>query len=242
MPRGIKIGDEVTVFLYHDSENRIIATTEKPKATVGEIALLTCVSTIGAGAFLDWGLMKDLFVAKSQQLNTMHVGGKYLVKVYIDEQTGRVAATEKIDFQLSNETLTIQELEQVSLIAYRKSDLGFVMIINNTHIGLLHDSQVFQQINVGDKLEGFIKTIRPDNKIDVVLGKIGYLKVEGETEKIVRLLKENKNYLPYSDKSNPEDIYNFFGMSKKTFKMTIGALYKQRKIDFGKEGILLIEA
>ena len=184
MPRGIKIGDEITVFLYHDSENRIIATTEKPKATVGEIALLTCVSTMGAGAFLDWGLMKDLFVAKSQQLNTMHVGGKYLVKVYVDEQTGRVAATEKIDFQLSNETLTVQELEQVNLIAYRKSDLGFVMIINNVHIGLLHDSQVFQQINVGDKLEGFIKTIRPDNKIDVVLGKIGYLKVEGETEKM----------------------------------------------------------
>ena len=241
MPRGIKIGGEITVFLYHDSENRIIATTEKPKATVGEIALLTCVSTMGAGAFLDWGLMKDLFVAKSQQLNTMHVGGKYLVKVYVDEQTGRVAATEKIDFQLSNETLTVQELEQVNLIAYRKSDLGFVMIINNVHIGLLHDSQVFQQINVGDKLEGFIKTIRPDNKIDVVLGKIGYQKVEGETEKILRLLKENHNYLPFSDKSNPDDIYNFFGMSKKTFKMTIGALYKQRKIDFGKEGILLIE-
>ena len=135
----------------------------------------------------------------------------------------------------------MQELEQVSLIAYRKSDLGFVMIINNIHIGLLHDSQIFQQINIGDKLEGFIKTIRPDNKIDVVLGKIGYQKVEGETEKIVRLLKEHHNYLPFSDKSNPDDIYHFFGMSKKTFKMTIGALYKQRKIDFGKEGILLIE-
>ena len=240
MPRGIKIGDDVTVFLYHDSENRIIATTEKPKGIVGEIVLLTCVSNMGAGAFLDWGLMKDLFVAKSQQLVGMHVGGKYLVKIYIDEQTNRAAATEKIEFQLSNETLTVQEMQPVDLIAYRKSDIGFVMIINNAHTGLLHDNQIFKKINVGDKLQGFVKTIRPDNKIDLVLGKVGYKKVEDETDKILRLLQEHNNYLPYTDKSKPEEIYEFFGMSKKTFKMTIGALYRERKIEFAKEGILLI--
>jgi uncharacterized protein len=237
VPRDVRIGEEIEVFLYHDSENRMIATTQEPKGVVGDIVLLPCVSTTPAGAFLDWGLMKDIFVAKSQQLSFMRKGGEYLVKIYIDEQTGRVAATEKIEFQLSNDDLTVEELEEVDLVAYRKSDLGWVMIINNVHTGLLHDSQVFREIAVGDQLKGFIKTIRPDNKIDVVLGKPGYQKVEDETEKILRLLEEHNGSLPYNDKSAPEDIYRFFGMSKKAFKMTIGALYKQRRITIDDKGI-----
>ncbi len=237
VPRNIRTGEEIEVFLYHDSENRVIATTQHPKGVVGDIVLLRCVSTTGAGAFLDWGLMKDLFVAKSQQLSMMRKEGEYLVKIYIDEQTGRIAATEKIEFQLSNESLTVNEMDEVDLVAYRKSDLGWVMIINNVHTGLLHDSQVFRDIEVGDKMEGFIKTIRPDNKIDVVLGKAGYQKVEDETGKILRLLTEHEGSLPYNDKSAPEDIYRFFGMSKKTFKMAIGALYKQRKISIDEDGI-----
>jgi uncharacterized protein len=240
VPRGVRVGEEIEVFLYHDSENRIIATTQKPKGIVGDIVLLPCIGTTDAGAFLDWGLMKDLFVAKSQQLGFMRKGGDYLVKIYIDEQTGRVAATEKIEFQLSNENLTVKEMQEVDLVAYRKSDIGWVMIINNIHTGVLHDSEVFRDIAVGDPLKGFIKTIREDNKIDVVLGKPGYQKVEEETEKVIRLLEENKGTLPYNDKSAPEDIYNFFGMSKKTFKMTIGALYKQRKIRIGETGIELV--
>jgi uncharacterized protein len=240
VPRGVRVGEEIEVFLYHDSENRIIATTQKPKGIVGDIVLLPCIGTTDAGAFLDWGLMKDLFVAKSQQLGFMRKGGDYLVKIYIDEQTGRVAATEKIEFQLSNEDLTVKEMQEVDLVAYRKSDIGWVMIINNIHTGVLHDSEVFRDIAVGDQLKGFIKTIREDNKIDVVLGKPGYQKVEEETEKVIRLLEENKGTLPYNDKSAPEDIYNFFGMSKKTFKMTIGALYKQRKIRIGETGIELV--
>ena len=240
-PKSLQIDDEVVAFIYHDSENRLIATTEKPKGIVGDIVLLKCVSTMGAGAFLDWGLMKDLFVARSQELVGMKVGGSYLVKIYIDEQTGRVAATEKIDYQLSNEELTVKEMDMVDLLAYRKTDLGYVMIINNKHTGLLHDSQVFMDILIGDQLKGFVKTIRADNKIDIVLGKPGYQKVEDEAGKILRLLEENNGYLPYTDKSEPEKIYAFFGMSKKTFKMTIGGLYKQRKIDFAKEGLLLIE-
>jgi predicted RNA-binding protein (virulence factor B family) len=237
VPPGIRTGEEIEVFLYHDSENRIIATTQQPKGVVGDIVLLPCVSTTGAGAFLDWGLMKDLFVAKSQQLGFMRKGGEYLVKIYIDEQTGRVAATEKIEFQLSNEQLTVEEMQEVDLVAYRKSDIGWVMIINNVHTGLLHDSEVFRDISVGDQLKGFIKAIRPDNKIDIVLGKAGYQKVEDEAGKILRLLDEHKGSLPYNDKSAPEDIYRFFGMSKKTFKMTIGALYKQRKISIDEKGI-----
>jgi len=241
VPPGIRIGEEVEVFLYHDSENRIIATTQKPKGIVGDIVMLECVSTTGAGAFLDWGLMKDLFVAKSQQLGLMRKGGEYLVKIYIDEQTGRVAATQKIEFQLSNEDLSVKEMDEVNLVAYRKSDIGWVMIINNRHTGVLHDSEVFRDIEPGDQLKGFIKTIRPDNKIDLVLGKAGYKKVEDESEKILRLLSENKGSLSYNDKSSPEDIYSVFGMSKKTFKMTIGLLYKQRKITINESGITLAE-
>jgi uncharacterized protein len=239
-PPGAKKGDAVKVFVYHDSDNRLIATTETPKAIAGDIAMLTCVSTRDYGAFLDWGLMKDLFVARSQQLSEMKPGNQYLVKLYVDEQTGRIAATEKIAFQLSNDDLSVEEMEMVELVVYRKSDLGYVMIINNKHTGLLHNNQVFTALKVGDKLQGFIKHIRPDNKIDVVLGKPGYQKVEDETGKILRLLKEAKGFLPYNDKSSPDDIYAVFGMSKKVFKMTTGALYKQRKINFKEDGIELL--
>jgi uncharacterized protein len=240
-PRGLRIGDEIKVFLYHDSDNRLIATTQEPMGVVGDVVQLKCVSTTEHGAFLDWGLMKDIFVAKSQQLTRMHKAGEYLVKIYIDEQTGRIAATEKIEKQISNDELTVKEMDEVELYVQRESDLGYVMIINGKHTGLLHSNEVYRNIEVGDKLKGFIKTIRADNKIDLVLDKPGYARIENEAEKILRLLKEQNGYLPYHDKSDPEDIYNFFGMSKKTFKMTIGALYKQHKIDFAKAGIIAIE-
>ena len=241
-PPGLLINDMIKVFLYHDGENRMIATTEAPKGIVGDIVLLKCVSTTGAGAFLDWGLMKDLFVAKSQQLSGMHVDGEYLVKIYVDEQTNRIAATEKIEFQLSNEELTVKELEQVDLLVYRKTDIGFVMIVNNLHTGVLHNNEVYRNIHIGDHFKGFVKKIIPGNKLDVLIGKPGYQRVEDEEGKIIRLLQENNGYLPYHDKSSPEDIYGFFGMSKKTFKMTVGALYKEHKIELAKTGIKLIEA
>ena len=240
-PTRLRIGDDIKVFLYHDSDNRLIATTQEPYGVVGDIVQLKCVSTTEHGAFLDWGLMKDLFVAKSQQLTRMHKEGEYLVKIYIDEQTGRVAATEKIEKQISNDELTVKEMDEVELYVQRESDLGWVMIINNKHTGLLHANEVYRKLQPGDKIKGFIKTIRPDNKIDVVLDKPGYARIENEAEKILRLLKEHDGYLPYHDKSDPEDIYDFFGMSKKTFKMTIGALYKQHKIDFVKQGIKLLD-
>ncbi len=241
VPPNTNIGDELKVFVYHDSENRAIATTQTPKGIVGDILKLKVVSVTPQGAFLDWALMKDLFVARSQQLMGMRVGGEYLVKIYLDEQTGRIAASEKIDFFLSNDTLTVKELDAVNLTVYRRTDIGYVVIINNVHTGVLHFNEIYRNINVGEKFQGYIKTIRPDNKIDVVLGKPGYKRVEDEIEKVLRLLDENNGYLPYNDKSDPEDIYQFFGMSKKTFKMTTGALYKQGKIQFAKEGILRVE-
>lgn len=240
-PRTLRIGDELEVFVYHDSDNRLIATTQKAKACVGEIVKMKVVSVTGLGAFLDWGLMKDLFVPKSKQLGGMREGAEYLVKLYIDEQTGRVAATEKIEALLSNDELTVKELDIVDLLVYRRSELGYVMVINNRHTGILHSNEVYTALHIGDRVQGFIKTIRPDNKIDVVLGKPGFQKVEDETGKILRLLTENNGYLPYHDKSDPQEIYDFFGMSKKTFKMTTGNLYRQKKITFTKTGIQLID-
>ena len=241
VPPGTKPGMELRVFLYHDGEDRLIATTQQPKGILGEIVKLKAVSTMNQGAFLDWGLMKDLFVPKSKQLTGMRVGGEYLVKIYMDEQTGRIAATEKLDAFLSNDNLTVKEMDMVDLVVYRKSDLGFVVIINNLNTGVLHSNEVYRDVSIGDKLKGFIKKIRTDNNIDVVLGNKGYQRVEDELEKVVRLLKENNGYLPYHDKSSPEEIYSFFGMSKKAFKMTTGNLYKQRKITFTQTGIKLAE-
>jgi uncharacterized protein len=248
VPAGLKIDDEVTVFIYHDGEDRLIATTQKPKGIVGEIVKMKAVNVTPQGAFLDMGLMKDIFVPKSKQINGMRVQGDYLVKIYIDEQTGRIAATEKLEPFLSNENITVKELEEVNLIVYRRTDIGYVCIINNVHTGVLHFNEIYRNIGVGDAFKGFVKKIYPETpdknirfKIDVAAGKKGYNRVEDETEKIIRLLQENNGYLPYYDKSSPEEIYDFFGMSKKTFKMTTGNLFKQRKILFEKTGIKLVE-
>jgi len=245
-PKGAKPGDKIKVFLYHDSEDRLIATTQHPKGILGDIVLLRVVSVTPQGAFLDWGLMKDLFVPKSRQLSGMRKGGDYLVKIYLDEQTGRLAASEKIDSYLSNEHLTVQEKDIVDLTVLRRTDIGYVVIINNKHTGVLHFNEVFREIRVGDKFKGFIKNILTaekspsgESQIDVVAGRPGYERVEDAAEKVLRLLKEHKGRLPYHDKSDPEEIYSFFGMSKKTFKMTTGRLYKERKIKLTDEGIEL---
>jgi predicted RNA-binding protein (virulence factor B family) len=185
--------------------------------------------------------MKDLFVPKSKQVTGMRVGGEYLVKIYLDEQTGRVAATEKFDSFLSNEQLTVKEMDTVDITIYRKTDIGYVVIINHVHTGVLHSNEVYRDIHIGDTMKGYVKKIRTDNKIDVVLGNMGYKRVEDETGKILRLLQESNGYLPYNDKSGPDEIYAFFGMSKKTFKMVTGNLYKQRKLDFTQTGIKLLE-
>jgi uncharacterized protein len=241
VPHGVEVGDTLKVFVYHDSENRLIATTQQPIGIVGDIVNLKVVSVTKLGAFMDWGLMKDLFVPKSKQLEGMRVGGYYMVKIYLDEQTGRVAASEKIEHFLSNEQLTVKEQEPVDLLVYRRTDIGYVVIINNRHTGVLHFNDIFQEIQVGDSLKGYIKNIREQNKIDVAVGKMGYQRVEDEAGKVMRLLQENNGYLPYNDKSSPEDIYEFFGMSKKTFKMTTGNLYKNRKIIFTQTGIKAAE-
>jgi predicted RNA-binding protein (virulence factor B family) len=237
VPANTRIGDDIKVFLYHDGEGRPIATTQEPFGVLGDIVKLRAVSVTPQGAFLDWGLMKDLFIPKSAMTSFIQPMGEYLVKIVMDEQTGRLAATEKLDHFLSNEPLTVKEKEEVDLLVYRRTDIGYVVIVNNLHTGVLHFNEVYRNINTGDRFRGFVKHILAENKMDIVAGKAGYQRVEDETQKILRLLKENAGYLPYHDKSSPEEIYAFFGMSKKTFKMTTGNLYKQRKIEFTKTGI-----
>ncbi|MGN6194514.1 MAG: CvfB family protein [Ginsengibacter sp.] len=245
VPEGTRTGDELKVFLYHDSEDRPIATTQKPASVLGDIVKLKVVSVTNQGAFLDWGLMKDLFIPKSKMKNYMIPNGEYLVKIVMDEKTGRLAATEKLELFLSNENLTVKEKDLVDLIVYRKTNIGYEVIINNIHKGILHNNEIYRNISIGDKFKGFIKNIFTDKTgntlIDVAAGKSGYERVEDETEKILRLLKENDGYLPYHDKSSPEEIYSFFSMSKKTFKMSTGNLYKQHKIEFTQTGIKLLE-
>jgi uncharacterized protein len=239
VPPGTRIGDQLNVFLYHDGEGRPIATTQKPLGVLGDIVKLRAVSITPQGAFLDWGLMKDLFIPKSAMISFMRPMGEYLVKIVMDEQTGRIAATEKLERFLSNETLTVSEKEEVDLLVYRQTEIGYEMVINNRHKGILHANEIYRPIEIGDRFQGFIKKILPENKIDVAAGKPGYQRVENESEKILRLLAENNGYLPYYDKSSPEEIYEFFHISKKTFKMTTGNLYKQKKILFTETGIKL---
>jgi predicted RNA-binding protein (virulence factor B family) len=241
VPSGLQVGDTISVFVYHDSDNRLIATTQEPFAVVGDIAALKVVALTKQGAFMDWGLMKDLFVPVSQQLSSMRLGGKYLVKLYLDKQTGRVAATEKIDNQISNDFLTVKEGDKVKLQVYRESDIGYVVIVNQVHQGLVYKNEVFTHLHIGQFIdEGFVKKIREGNKLDIGIGKQGVEKLDDDQLKLIQLLKLHKGFLPYHDKSSPEDIYAFFGISKKAFKMNVGMLYKAKKITIEEGGIRLI--
>ncbi len=240
VPAGLKPDDEITVFVYHDNEQRLTATTTHPVGQVGDIVMMETVDITPHGAFMKWGIMKDVFLPVSQMVSRMQPGNKYFVYLFIDEKTGRVTATEKIDRFLSNHDLTVAENEVVDLVVFLKTDIGYKVIINSKHLGVLHFNEVFADLKIGDKVQGFIKHIRPDSKIDVSLGTKGYEKVVSEETKLLNLLTENNGYLPYNDKSDPEEIYAFFGVSKKTFKMTLGALYKKRKIEFTQTGIKII--
>lgn len=241
MPPGLKDNDEVEVFIYHDSENRLIATTQEPKGVVGDIVPLKVVSKTNQGAFLDWGLMKDLFLPLSQQRSVIYPGQYVMVRIYLDKQTGRVAATEKWEQGMDNTQLTVKENDEVEILVYRETELGYEVIVNGLHKGLMHFSDVFSKVKPGDQMKGFVKRILEGNKLDIMPGERGYKRIENETEKIIRLLKENDGYLPYHDKSAPDEIYEFFDMSKKAFKMAVGNLYKQKKVELTQTGIRLID-
>lgn len=239
-PPVCQVGDTLEVFVYVDGEGHLAATVQKPLAQVGDIAWLKVVSLNYVGAFLDWGLPKDLLVPFSEQHHEMEVGRSYLVKVFFDDQD-RIAASTKIDKWLSDEAEGFEAGQKVSLIIADKTDLGVKAIVNNSYWGMLYQNELFQPVRKGQKLDGYIKQIRDDGKIDLSLHQPGYGKVMPLTDKILDRLKANNGVLMLSDKSPPEAIYATFGVSKKVFKQAIGALYKQQLIAIEKDAIKLAE-
>jgi predicted RNA-binding protein (virulence factor B family) len=239
LPDNCQVGDALDVFVYVDSEGHLAATTKMPLAQVDDIAWLKVVSLNYVGAFLDWGLPKDLLVPFSEQHHEMEVGKSYLVKVFLDDKN-RIAATTKIDRFIADESVDFEVGQKVSLIIADKTDLGFKAIVNKTHWGLLYQNELFQPLKRGQKLDGYIKQIREDGKIDLILNQPGYGKVLSLTDNILLKLKENNGALMLSDKSPPEAIYAAFGVSKKVFKQAIGALYKKQLITIDKNGIKLV--
>ena len=240
IPEGLKLDQEISVFVYTDSEDRMIATTLEPYILLHHFACLQVVEVNNIGAFLDWGLEKHLLVPFSQQKQNMNAGEWHIVYLYCDENSDRLVASAKWHKYVQQEILTVEEGEEVDLLVAHLSDLGRNVIINNIHAGLIFENQVFKHLNMGDRLKGYIKTIREDNKIDVVLEPQGYKKVnEPNAQKILELLQQDSQFLPLTDKSDPELIKFRLGMSKKAFKRAIGSLYKQRLIRLEKEGIYL---
>lgn len=241
VPDGTRIGDKIKVFIYKDSEDRIIATTLNPAARVGECAYLRVKDVNNAGAFLDWGLEKDLLVPYNEQKIKMEVGKRYVVVVYLDKITDRIVASGKISKRITNEEIDLVEDQEVDLLVYKYTDLGASVIINNKNLGVIYQSDIYERITTGDKLKGYIAKIREDNKIDVSLRRRGYIKVIDSEEKILAKLKENNGFLPLTDKSTPEMIEIRLQMSKSVFKKAIGGLYRARLIELTKDGIRLVE-
>jgi uncharacterized protein len=241
VPKGKSVGDLVKVFIYFDSKDRIIATTETPKAMVGEFACLKVIAVNQVGAFLDWGLPKDLLVPFNEQKQTMVEGKSYVVAIYYDNETNRIAATSKLNKYLDQEPGRYHNGLEVDLLICEHSDIGYNALVNGDHWGVLFDSEVYRPLKYGQKLKGYIKRIREDGKIDLSLQQPGYKKVDTLTGRVLAELIKQGGYLPLSDKSAPEAIYKTFGASKKAYKMAIGALYKNRQIAIEKEGITLIK-
>ena len=237
VPENTEIGDEIEVFIYKDNEERLIATTEHPYGTVGEFQYMQVKEVSKAGAFLDWGIMKDLLVPFREQKTSMIVGNYYLVYIYLDFVTRRIAASARIDKFLDNVPPDFEQNQEVDLIIADKTDLGYNVIINNSHRGLIYDNEIFREISKGEKCKGYIKEVREDEKIDVSLQRPGYEKIEGISQHVMDILELNNGYLAVSDKSSAEEIYSLFSCSKKSFKKAIGALYKQRLISVENNGI-----
>lgn len=234
---GMQEGDEVNVFVYLDSDERPVATTLEPYIKLGEFAELEVKQQTRVGAFLDWGLEKDLFVPYGEMVERMYVGEKYLVGLYLDEQSNRLVATPKIGKLLDQENIDLFLGQEVDLLIYNETELGFQVMINRKHGGLVYHNEVFREVEIGEETKGYIKQIRPDGKIDVSLEPLGVASIEPNAQKVLDVLNQNRGKLGLSDKSSPEDIEAQLHMSKKLFKKAIGFLYKKKLIVIDKHEI-----
>lgn len=240
LPEDIYPGDRLTVFLYKDHQQRPIATTLHPTITLGDIACLRVKQTSEVGAFMDWGIEKDLLVPFREQKGRMREGEEHLVIMYLDERTNRLAASAFLERFLRNDDLDLETNEEVDLIIWEETDLGYNVIVNNLYKGLVYRSDIYQPLSTGDRMRGYVKQVRPDQKLDITLQRPGYAHVEPNARKILEMLRSGQGFLPFTDKSAPEDIADQFQMSKKTFKKALGALYRQRLVRLEDDGVYLV--
>lgn len=240
VPEGTQVGDILRVFLHKDSEDRLLATTLEPKGVVGDFVSLQAKDITPHGAFMDWGLEKDLFVPNREQHTPFQAGNNYVVRVCLDYKSDRLIGVSKISAFLSNADLgDLKEGDQVKLLIYSETETGYSAVINNKYQGLIYRNEVFEPISVGDEKTGFIKKIRDDHKIDLSLSPAGVEAIDVNREAVIKQLQEHDGFLPYHDKSEPEEIIKQFNMSKKAFKKAIGGLYKDQVITIEPEGIRL---
>ena len=242
VPNNFEIGDELTVFVYLDHEERPVATTLEPYMILNEFGWLRVNYINEFGAFLDWGLEKDLFVPFKEQARPMEQGKRYLVYMYMDEKTNRLLASSKTNQFLDNENITVENNEEVAIIVSHITDIGINVIINEKHKGLAYKDEVYKDVKPGQRLKGYIKNIRPDGKIDVSFNQLGFEAIEPNAEKILTELRASRGFLRLNDNSHPEDIKTVLQMSKKNFKKAIGNLYRQKQIEIKEDGIYLIKA
>ncbi len=237
--KDFEIGSFVEVFVYVDSTDRPIATTMKPFAEVGEFAVLKVKNETSVGAFLDWGLEKDLLAPFKEQAEKMQAGKEYLVWVYLDQKTDRVVATSKLNKVVSNEELELKEGEEVDIRIWKKTDLGYSVIVNDEHLGLIYHHDIFDEVEINSSQKAFVKRIKNNNQLDISFQKFVHEMIEPNSQMILDKLKAAGGSLPFNDKTDPQTIQQNFKMSKKSFKRAIGNLFKKRLIQIGKSGIRL---
>lgn len=241
VPEDCQLGDELPVFIYLDNEERLVATTLTPLVEIGQFACLEVAWVNQYGAFLNWGLMKDLFVPFREQKMKMQVGKSYVVYAYLDDESYRIVASAKVDRYLSKEIATYEAGQEVNVLIWQKTDLGFKAIIENKHSGLLYDSEIFQPLRTGMTVKAYVKQVREDGKIDLILQKTGKDKVDDFSTTLLEHIRENGGKTSFNDKSPAEEIYDAFGVSKKTFKKAVGDLYKKHLILLQDDGIVLMK-
>ena len=237
---SMQVGEPLKVFLYNDSEDRLIATTVQPRAQVGECAYLKVVSTNHYGAFLDWGLPKDLLVPFSEQQQKLQEGYSYTVFLFVDTETQRIAASTRLEDWLALDASHFKPRQAVELLIYGKSDLGFKAVVDGTHLGQLYTNEVFRPLHYGECLKGYIKQLRPDGRIDLMLQLPSHIERDSLVDAIVEHLQQNDGVTQLTDKSPPDDIYQVFGVSKSNYKKALGKLYRERLITIGKHQITLL--
>lgn len=240
VPQGTKIGDKLNVFVFRDSDDRLIATTVKPFAIADTFAFLEAKQVNEIGAFMDWGMDKDLLVPFREQAQRMEAGKSYIVFVYVDEPTDRLVGSTKLSRFIIREDIDVQEGDVVDLLIYSETDLGFNAIVNNLYTGLIYKNEIFEAIRVGDKVQGYVKRVREDEKIDLSLQKSGFELVDDVKWRILKLIKEQNGLLALNDNSTPEEIKAKLSISKKAFKKAIGALYRERLVKLTDKGVELI--